>query len=137
MSGVMIILGLLVASAPSEPPPAGWVSHTFSRAPSLEVLVRAADGQQLPGATVTLCPMEHTEKKDRSDLAPAEFRPFIKIADAEGTVRFDRLQRTTYRVVVQLDGFASTAVYPLLVGERERGAPDQILVVLNGWCCEY
>jgi hypothetical protein len=124
------ILAALLAVLAASPP-------VFTGAPSLSALVTDPEGEPTPGAVLLLCPLP--------DEVPADGTfgtfPLVKtaacsqsIADAGGHAAFRDVPEDTYFLVVSLDGYSNTALFPLPIGRLSPVAPQEVAVVLNPVC---
>jgi hypothetical protein len=96
------------------------------------VVVRAVDGENLPGAVVYLCETvrEAEHPPERSEAACR-----LELTRADGSVVFVIEEGPRYSVTAVLEGFADTTVFPLSFGpDAEPRAPGVVVLVLNGVC---
>lgn len=98
----------------------------------LSVVVRAVDGENLPGAVVYLCETgrEAEHPPERSEAACR-----LELTSADGSVVFVIEEGPRYSVTAVLEGFSETTVFPLSFGpDAEPRAPGLVVLVLNGVC---
>lgn len=127
-----LILTALLLSPLSAAPADQPAAHTFDRSGTLEVTVRSTAGEPLPGATLSICPLSAV-----TALPVAGELCRHQVTDAAGKARFgarDLDAPGELILTAALDGFATTALYPLSVGGEDPIAPDQLVVVLNPVC---
>ncbi|MGE5234221.1 MAG: carboxypeptidase-like regulatory domain-containing protein [Acidobacteriota bacterium] len=103
---------------------------SFSGKPRLEVEVRDTSGMPVPGTNVALCPVDRTHPAPPAPGDPAYWRCGRGYTDAQGVARFDPVPPGAYAVTASLEGFATTSVYPLLVGGEQPVAPDRVRLLL-------
>ncbi len=107
----------------------GEAAFTFSHKDSLEVVAMEAGGQPLAGVTLALCPYD----AQSVGIASSE-RCAQQATDAEGKAWFRSIAPGTYAVTGTLEGFASTASYPLSIRSQDPSAPDRVFLLLNPVC---
>jgi hypothetical protein len=98
----------------------------------VSVVVRAVDGENLPGAVVYLC---ETAREAENPPERSETSCRLELTSADGSAVFVIEEGPRYSVTAVLEGFADTTVFPLSFGpDAEPRAPGVVVLVLNGVC---
>lgn len=125
---IIIVVALLSIS----PAPVG-AETTFSGANRIEVRVVDEDGDSLPGAGLSLCPLESGQVHARNTK---DNRCLFELSREDGSAAFDNVTPGEYRLTGNLSGFADTTVFPLAIGRANPDplAPDRVTILLNPVC---
>ena len=121
----VLLNGLLTAPLQSEAD-----TFTFSHKDSLRVVSITAEGERIPGVTLTLCPYDGQSLNTTTTAEACTHQ----VTDGNGEASFQSIKPGQYAVVGLLEGFASTAVYPLSIKSSDPIAPDRVFLLLNPVC---
>lgn len=126
---VMIVALLQLLGLPSSVVP----ESGETREGRIAVTVVDVDGQALPAAGVSLCPVE-SDQVHALDTEDNECR--FQASGTDGSATFDKVAPGRYRLTASLTGFADTSVFPLSIAAPRSGprAPESVTLLLNAVC---